>query len=85
MIVISEASSHQTSISKSPNAAASEVPNATMIARLMRVIMPGFVIRQFALSPADEKPDHHRRRPVFENGRISFEPGNEGAVYPNQR
>src|SRR6266446_8907960 len=41
MIVISEASSHQTSISKSPNVAASEVPNATMIARLMRVIMPG--------------------------------------------
>ena len=41
MIVISDASSHQTSISKRPNVAASEVPKATMIARLMSVIMPG--------------------------------------------
>jgi hypothetical protein len=36
-----EASSHQTSISKRPNVAASEVPKATVIAKLMRVIMPG--------------------------------------------
>ena len=41
MIVISDASSHQTSISKRPNVAASEVPKATMMARLMSVIMPG--------------------------------------------
>ena len=41
MIVISEATSHQTSISKRPNVAATEVPKATMIARLMSVIMPG--------------------------------------------
>ena len=41
MIVMRDESSHQTSISKIPNVAASDVPNATMIARLMRVIMPG--------------------------------------------
>ena len=41
IIVIRDASSHQTSISKRPNVAASDVPKATVIARLMRVIMPG--------------------------------------------
>jgi hypothetical protein len=41
MIVISEATSHQTSISKRPNVAASDVPKATMIAKLISVIMPG--------------------------------------------
>src|SRR5882762_5881840 len=38
---VQDESSHHTSMSKRPNVAASEVQKATMIARLIRVIMPG--------------------------------------------
>src|SRR5258705_12615086 len=52
MIVINDASSHQTSISKRPNVAAIEVPKATMIAKLINVIMPGL---RSASSPRDPR------------------------------
>jgi len=53
MIVISDATSHQTSISKMLNVAASEVPKATTIAELMSVIMPG-LFRKFTPGSADK-------------------------------
>ena len=52
MTVMSVASSHQTSTSKTPSVAAHEVANATTIARLMSVIIPGWRSRSSVAAPA---------------------------------
>jgi hypothetical protein len=54
MIVISEASSHQTSIAKRPNVAASEVPKRDDDRQADEGHHAGLAFRQFAPCPADE-------------------------------
>ena len=51
MIVMSVASSHQISTSNSPSVPAQLVTNATTIARLMRVIIPGWRSANSVLAP----------------------------------
>src|ERR1700738_1951960 len=84
MIVINDASSHQTSISKRPNVAAIEVPNATMIAKLINVIMPGL---RSASSPRDPRMNTRPPYPKIMVPRmagVNLEPGKDGAEYPRQ-
>ena len=73
MIVINDASSHHTSISKMPNVAASEVAKATMIARLMSVIIPGVRSasspENHAAIPEDECSEHRENETRAGEGR----------------
>src|SRR3981189_3165839 len=84
MIVINDASSHQTSISKRPNVAAIDVPKETMIATLINVIMPGL---RSAGSPRDPRMNTRPPYPKIMVPRmagINLEPGKDGAEYPSQ-
>ena len=61
MIVMRDASSHHTSTSNRPSEAASEVTNATVMARLMSSIIPGLRSR------ISERPPRRKTRPPYTN------------------
>src|ERR1700676_474759 len=84
MIVINDASSHQTSISKRPNVAAIEVPKATMIAKLINVIMPGLRSASSPRAPRMNTRPPYPKTMVPRMAGITFEPGEDGAEYPSQ-
>ena len=80
MTVISVASSHHTSTSKTPNVAAKLATKATAIARLISVIIPG------CRSPSSDRAPWRNTRPPYaktmvpSTGGIQSEPGNAGAA-----
>ena len=84
IIVISDASSHQTSISNKPNVAANEVAKATMMARLISVIIPGFRSANSARAPRIKTRPAYTKTMVPRIAGMNLEPGKEGAVYPSQ-
>ena len=71
MIVINDASSHHTSISKMPNVAASEVAKATMIARLMSASsgVHEVAAKRHAAIPEDECSEHRENETRAGEGR----------------
>jgi len=85
MIVISEASSHQTSISKRPKVAASEVPKGDYDRQADEGHHAGLVIGKFAPCPANKNEASYPNTTVPSIAGRNFEPGKEGAVWPSQR
>ena len=66
MIVINDASSHQTSISKRPKVAASDVPKATMIAQADEGHHAGLAVGKFTPMPHRGRLARHKQRRPFQ-------------------
>jgi hypothetical protein len=83
MIVISVDSSHQMSTSNRPRVAAQLVTNATTIARLIRVIIPGCRARSSGTAPRRNTIPPYPKITVPISAGIRSLPGNSGASYPS--
>src|SRR5260370_23225683 len=85
MIVINGAGPHDTSTTKRPNVAAIDVPKATMIAKLINVIMPGW---RSASSPRDPRMNTRPPYPKIMVPRMAGEKvqsREDGGEYARQR
>jgi hypothetical protein len=80
MTVRRVASSHQTSTLKMPMVAAQLATKATMIARLMRVIMPGWPSLSSIRAPTRKTRPPYRKISVPRMAGIHSEPGKVGAA-----
>ena len=82
--MISVASSHQMSMAKRPSVAAREVTKATVIAKLIRVIIPGWRSASSPRAPRRKTRPPYRKTIEPRIAGTSADPGKAGAVYPSQ-
>lgn len=79
-MVMRVVSSHHTSTSKRPSVAEAEATNATTIARLISVIMPGRRSDSSVAAPRTKTMPPYRNTIVPRIAGMNLEPGKDGAV-----